>query len=159
MSNVKIWYYHQHPNIKYHHWREKVRKEIISTYNTRTKWQITESPSQTFWQMFREKMMKDWSQDRHWTEYIITLKWGSVSIRTYSECSQRSTQEPKRDPSGPEGTARTSQATDQRPTVRSQTPALSWEHRKRQRSKLSATRAHDHWGYHAFRTLEVRTTE
>jgi len=46
-----------------------------------------------------------------------------------------------------------------RPTVRSQTPALRWEHRKRQRSKLSATRAHDHWGYHAFRTLEVRTTE
>ena len=60
----------------------------------------------------REKMMKDWSQDRHWTEYIITLKWGSVSIRTYSERSQRSTQEPKRDPSGPEGTARTPQATD-----------------------------------------------
>jgi hypothetical protein len=56
--------------------------------------------------------MKDWDQDRHWTEYIITLKWGSVSIRTYSERSQRSTQEPKRDPSGPEGTARTPQATD-----------------------------------------------
>jgi len=56
--------------------------------------------------------MKDWDQDQHWTEYIITLKWGSVSIRTYSECSQRSTQEPKRDPSGPEGTARTPQATD-----------------------------------------------
>ena len=151
----------KHPNIKYHHWREEVRKEIISIsiYHTGTKWQITESPSQTFWQMFREKMMKDWSQDRHWTEYIITLKWGSVSIRTYSERSQRSTQEPKRDPSGPEGTARTLQATDQRPTVRSQTPALRWEHRKRQRSKLSATRAHDHWGYHAFRTLEVRTTE
>ena len=149
--------------------------------------------------------MKDWDQDRHWTEYIITLKWGSVSIRTYSERSQRSTQEPKRDPSGPEGTARTSQATDsrtyaakrytvtsnivlrimlrdinvvlrdtscatwhmncnictvqydirqaygghkilcgdnqcKRPTVRSQTPALRWEHRKRQRSNLSATR-------------------
>jgi hypothetical protein len=48
----------------------------------------------------------------------------TVSIRTYSERSQRSTQEPKRDPSGPEGTARTLQATDQRPTVRSQTPAL-----------------------------------
>jgi hypothetical protein len=47
-----------------------------------------------------------------------------VSIRTYLERSQRSTQEPKRDPSGPEGTARTLQATDQRPTVRSQTPAL-----------------------------------
>ena len=151
----------KHPNIKYHHWREEVRKEIISIsiYHTGTKWQIADSPSQTFWQMFREKMMKDWSQDRQWTEYIITLKWGSVSIRTYLERSQRSTQEPKRDPSGPEGTARTLQATDQRPTVRSQTPALRWEHRKRQRSKLSATRAHDHWGYHAFRTLEVRTTE
>jgi len=37
-----------------------------------------------------------------------------VSIRTYSERSQRSTQEPKRDPSGPEGTARTPQATDSR---------------------------------------------
>ena len=37
-----------------------------------------------------------------------------MSIRTYSERSQRSTQEPKRDPSGPEGTARTSQATDSR---------------------------------------------
>jgi hypothetical protein len=48
-----------------------------------------------------------------------------VSIRTYSERSQRSTREPERDPSGPKGTARTSQATDQRPTVRSQTPALS----------------------------------
>jgi len=48
----------------------------------------------------------------------------SVSIRTYLERSQRSTQEPKRDPSRPEGTARTSQATDQRPAVRSQTPAL-----------------------------------
>jgi len=47
-----------------------------------------------------------------------------VSIRTYSERSQSSTQEPKRDPSGPEGTACTLQATDQRPTVRSQTPAL-----------------------------------
>jgi hypothetical protein len=45
----------KHPNIKYHHWREEVRKEKISTDNTRTKWQITESPSQTFWQMFREK--------------------------------------------------------------------------------------------------------
>jgi hypothetical protein len=61
---------------------------------------------------------------------VTYLKWlkGNrtlVSIRTYSERSQRSTQEPKRDPSGPEGTARTSQATDQRPTVRSQTPALS----------------------------------
>jgi hypothetical protein len=48
-----------------------------------------------------------------------------VSIRTYSERSQKSTQELKKDPSEPEGTARTSQATDQRPTVRSQTPALS----------------------------------
>jgi hypothetical protein len=37
---------------------------------------------------------------------------------------QRSTQEPKKDPSGPEGTARTPQAADQRPAVRSQTPAL-----------------------------------
>jgi hypothetical protein len=41
-------------------------------------------------------------------------------------------------------TARTLQAANQRPTVRSQTPALRREHRKRQRSKLSATRAHDH---------------
>jgi hypothetical protein len=57
----------------------------------------------------------------NWWFHILDV----VSIRTYSECSQRSTQEPKRDPSGPEGTARTSQATDQRPTVRSQTPALS----------------------------------
>jgi hypothetical protein len=47
-----------------------------------------------------------------------------VSIRTYLERSQRSTQEPKRDPSRPEGTARMPQAADQRPTVRSQTPAL-----------------------------------
>jgi hypothetical protein len=29
----------KHPNIKYHHWREEVRKEIISIYHTRTKWQ------------------------------------------------------------------------------------------------------------------------
>jgi hypothetical protein len=36
----------------------------------------------------------------------------NVSIRTYSEHLQRSTQEPKRDPSVPEGTARTPQATD-----------------------------------------------
>jgi len=33
-----------------------------------------------------------------------------VSIHTYLERSQRSTQEPKRDPSGPEGTARSPQA-------------------------------------------------
>jgi hypothetical protein len=38
----------------------------------------------------------------------------------------------------------TPQAADQRPTVRSQTPALRRAHRKRQHSKLSATRAHDH---------------
>ncbi len=149
----------KHPIIKYHHWREEVRKGIISisTYHTGTKWKI--ALPRPFDKCLRKKIMKDWDQDRHWTEYIITLKWGSVSIRTYSERSQRSTQEPKRDPSWPEGTARTSQATDQRPTVRSQTPALRWEHHKRQRSKLSATRAHDHWGYHAFRTLEVRMTE
>jgi hypothetical protein len=35
-----------------------------------------------------------------------------VSIRTYSEHSQRSIQGPKRDPSGPEGTAHTPQAAD-----------------------------------------------
>jgi hypothetical protein len=35
-----------------------------------------------------------------------------VSIRSYSGRSQSSTQEPKKDPSGPEGTARTLQATD-----------------------------------------------
>jgi hypothetical protein len=45
-----------------------------------------------------------------------------VSIRTYSERLQRSTQEPKRDPSKPEGTARTLQAADQRLAVRSQRP-------------------------------------
>lgn len=58
------------------------------------------------------------------TEDLLLVEVLGVSIRTYSERSQRSTQEPKRDPSGPEGTARTLQATDQRPTVRSQTPAL-----------------------------------
>jgi len=48
-------------------------------------------------------------------------RWGSgislsspVSIRTYSEHSQRSTQEPKRDPSRPEGTAHTPHTTDSR---------------------------------------------
>jgi hypothetical protein len=45
----------------------------------------------------------------------------SVSIRTYLEHSQRTTQGPKRDPSGTEGTARTPQATDQRLAIRSQT--------------------------------------
>ena len=47
----------KHPNIKYHHWREEVRKGIIniSTYHTRTKWQTVDSPSQTFWQKFKEK--------------------------------------------------------------------------------------------------------
>jgi hypothetical protein len=34
----------KHPNIKYHHWREEVRKEIISTYNTGTKWQKADKP-------------------------------------------------------------------------------------------------------------------
>jgi hypothetical protein len=38
----------KHPNIKYHHISEEVRKEIISIHHTRTKWQIAESPSQTF---------------------------------------------------------------------------------------------------------------
>ena len=49
----------KHPNIKYHHWREEVRKEIISIsiYHTGTKWQKKKqiSPSQTFWQMFEGK--------------------------------------------------------------------------------------------------------
>jgi hypothetical protein len=47
----------KHPNIKYHHWREEVRKEIISIsiYHTGTKWQIADSPSQTYWQMFEGK--------------------------------------------------------------------------------------------------------
>jgi hypothetical protein len=46
------------------------------------------------------------------TKFLDRAYLGIVSIRTYSEHSQRSTQEPKRDPSGPEGTARTLQATD-----------------------------------------------
>jgi len=45
-----------------------------------------------------------------------------VSICTYSEHSQRSTQEPKRDPGRPEGTACTPQATDQRLAIRSHRP-------------------------------------
>ena len=107
----------KHPNIKYHHWREEVRKGIISisTYHTGTKWQKADKPfSDLLTNVWRKKMIKDWDQDRQWTEYFITLKWGSVSIRTYSERSQRSTQEPNRDPSRPEGTVRTLQATDSR---------------------------------------------
>jgi hypothetical protein len=46
-------------------------------------------------------------------KYVLKLE-KNVSIRTYSERSQRSTEEPKRDPSRPEGTARTPQATDSR---------------------------------------------
>jgi hypothetical protein len=36
----------KHPNIKYHHWREEVRKGIIniSTYHTGTKWQKADKP-------------------------------------------------------------------------------------------------------------------
>ncbi len=47
--------------IKYHHLSEEVRKESISIsiYHTGAKWQIADSPSQTFEQKFREKMMKD----------------------------------------------------------------------------------------------------
>jgi hypothetical protein len=46
--------------------------------------------------------------------WLNRIKQETVSIHTYLERSQRSTQEPKRDPSGPEGTARTPQAADSR---------------------------------------------
>jgi hypothetical protein len=48
----------------------------------------------------------------HHGDIVNLVDVQNVSIRTYSERLQRSTQEPKRDPSGPEGTARTPQATD-----------------------------------------------
>jgi len=57
----------------------------------------------------------------------LGLQDAAVSIHTYSEGLQRSTQEPKRSPSGPEGTARTPQATDQRLAIRSHRPNTAWD--------------------------------
>ena len=53
----------KHPNNKYHHWREEVRKGIIniSTYHTGTKWQKADKPfSDLLTNVWRKKMMKDW---------------------------------------------------------------------------------------------------
>ena len=96
----------KHPNIKYHHWREEVRKEIISIsiYHTWTKWQIAESPSQTFWQMFKGKrwwrieIRIDIEQNTllHWNEGV----WVYVHTRSARKDPLRSPREIQADQRG-----------------------------------------------------------
>jgi len=68
----------KHLNIKYHHFREEVRKGTISIYHTRTEDQIadifTKPLPEVPFVKFREKMMGWLGHHIPRTEYIIILK-------------------------------------------------------------------------------------